>query len=85
MTNLNDYTIKELEEAIEIKKQIQNMIIPKMVDHPSFDKLQKCCEDYIQEVIDKKVDTDTTHDVFECAIEAYYGKDIFKWVNERTI
>lgn len=85
MQNLNDYSIEELEKAIEIKKQIQNMTIPKIVDHPTFDKLQKCCESYIQEIMDKGgVDSNSDHYIFECAMEAYYGNDIFKWINKKV-
>ena len=82
MKNLNDYTIEELEEAIEIKKQI-NLLKPHMVDHPAFDKLQKCVERCIQEIEDGKANDNTKQEVFECAVEIFYGKDIWDWVNKK--
>ncbi len=80
--NLNDYTIEELEEAIEIKKQIK-LLTPHMVDHPAFDKLQKCVETYIQEIEDGRANDNTEHEIFECAVEVFYGKDIWNWIMKK--
>lgn len=59
---------------------------PQMINYPNFDELKKLCEEYIN-VVDEDgyEDDDLTSFIFEKAIEAFYGKDIWEWVDEKLM
>lgn len=39
------------------------------------------CEQYINEIFHKELDEDTENFIFEAALKAVYGNDIFNYVN----
>lgn len=56
---------------------------PKLLDNPNVDGIKALCEDYLDEVELGVEDTDTQHYLFEAAMEAFYGKDVWKFINSR--
>ena len=82
--NLDDYTSDDLVK--ELKKREEEEIEetrPQPLDVQDFSQVRKACEVHIQELIDGKVDSDIDHYIYETAMEAIYGKDIWNWVNSK--
>lgn len=48
-------------------------------------RLKNMCQEYI-DLVDKGeyIDDDFKHYIFECALETFFGKDIWKFVNSKT-
>lgn len=60
---------------------------PEMIENPDLDKLKKICQEYVNFVEDDNEyyeDNDFEHYIFETAIETFFGKSSWKWINERT-
>jgi hypothetical protein len=60
---------------------VENKPVPPLEDI-DYSKVKKECEVHIQEIADGKVDTDAEHWIYEAAMEAVYGKDVWNWVNK---
>ena len=58
---------------------------PKMLKMPHMKELMALCEGYLEEVKKgESEDTDTRHYIFEAAMEAFYGKAVWEYVNSQT-
>ena len=58
---------------------------PQMLDPPNLGGLKRACQRYIDEVAELggKVDDDYPHYIFEEAVQALFGPEVFKWINKR--
>jgi hypothetical protein len=60
---------------------------PEMVAYSDFphEGLRSLCQSYIDELAKEEgyVDEDLEHYIFEAAMEACFGKDVWKWINAR--
>ncbi len=57
---------------------------PELLPEPDFAQVIKLCQSYIDQLDKEKyVDDDLEHYIFEAAIAACFGKDVWKWVNKR--
>lgn len=55
---------------------------PKAVADPDLSDLRQTCQAYIDAVAMRDyVDEDLPHWIFEAAMKAIYGKDVFNWIN----
>lgn len=54
---------------------------PKLLTTPKLDGLRSVCEAYLKEIEDGEEDTDTKHYIFEAAMEAFYGKGVWDYIN----
>lgn len=59
------------------------MIKPELIINPDFTKLVKLCNKYIIALNngDEIVDSDFPHYIYEEALEACFGKSLWKWKN----
>ena len=57
---------------------------PIVLDSANTSKLQKMCQEYI-DLWDKGeyFAEDLEHYIFECAIETFFGEDVWKFVNSK--
>lgn len=78
-------TDEQLEREIERRKSIREKEErPKPLKNPDLSKLIKVCEERIKECEDGEgEDSDTPHYIYESAMQAIYGDDVFKWLNNR--
>ena len=60
--------------------------IPLPDDQIDLTSLRAECQEYIDSIADGSYheDNDTAHYIFESALKAIYGKDIFNYINENT-
>lgn len=57
---------------------------PTRLDVVDATRLRNICQAYIDELDEKGwADDDTTHYIFEAAMEAVFGKDVWIWVNSK--
>ena len=79
MKNLSDYSEQELLEELTKRKKNKR---PVPLFHPDWETLIEKCEENIKSVDDygRKI-KDADHCIFECAMEAIYGPDIWDWYN----
>jgi len=57
---------------------------PMPIDNPKLDNLKALCEEYLDEVERGDEDTDTKHYLFEAAMEAFYGKEVWEYINSNS-
>jgi len=80
MNTLDEYTIDELLEEIELRKKRK----PNPQKVKNFGLLIDLCIKYIETIArGEYMKDDAEHYIFEAAMEGAYGKDIWKWINER--
>ena len=86
--DISKFTKEDLQEELKRREEQKNEDKPfPLTDLKScawldWSKCQKACEVHIQELADGKVDTDAEHWIYETAMEAVYGKEVWDWVNK---
>lgn len=74
----HDLSIAQVREIV-----LGDSDVPEPVEHPELAGLIDCCKSYIEEVKEHgECDSDTRHYIFEEAMQAIYGKNIFDWINK---
>jgi hypothetical protein len=57
---------------------------PTIREIPDITRLQKVVMEYMRQVVsDDSVDEDLSHYIFEEAMMAFYGRDVWKYINKR--
>ena len=79
MSDLSGFTIAQLQEEIDKRK----MAKPKPRDNPDFTNLKIMCMDFINDMDSGFFDKDKEGKIFEEAMEAVFGKDVWFWYNEQ--
>ena len=82
MLDLSDYSTDDLE--LELERRTKESA-PKMRKWPDYADLQHSCQAYIDAIATGTYheDDDDQHYIFEAALEALYGKDIWDWIQEQ--
>jgi len=82
MTILGKLSIKELEQELE-RRAIESA--PRPLANPDLRILRETCQAHIDSIAAGTFheDDDDQHYIFEEAIEALYGKDIWDWIQEQ--
>lgn len=58
--------------------------MPKPVENPDWTEVKKMCQEVISQLAkDGWYDEDLKHYIYESAMEAVFGKDVFTWMNKR--
>ena len=81
---LENISTDELKAELERReKQVGEAEKPRQLDHQDYGPLRKICQDYIDDLDDLRcVDEDHSHYIFECAMEAVFGKSVWGWINK---
>lgn len=80
------YSDEELEEEMNRRvKEKEAAAIPQQLSSPDLGQLSACCLNYITEIAEGNTheDDDDTHYIFEEAMKALYGENIFDWINKQ--
>ncbi len=84
MTSLSHFSEEELLKEIERRKTLKTPE-PKIFTECNFTYLSELCKKYIENLATGNDDSeDFKNYIFEAAIEAVYGEQIWKWVNEMS-
>jgi hypothetical protein len=85
MDNLGVYDTKQLEDELaRRKREAEEGAKPKPIESPDWTGVQATCESYVEALFRRGyVDSDDKQWIFEAAMEAVFGKDVWPWVNSR--
>lgn len=82
---LKDASIAELEEALEEALEKREFAEkPKALDIIDTSQLRTICEAHIDSVSKDEYDSEDEHVIFETAMVAVFGEDVWEWYNERV-
>lgn len=56
---------------------------PKPLKSPNLSLLQEACDYYINSLFNKEYSKDAEYYIYEKALEALYGDNIFDWINDQ--
>lgn len=80
--NIKQFSVSELEKELERRKRLR--VIPNPVDDPDYKDLIGVCKQYLHELAEYgHADDDYEHYIFEAAMTAIFGKDVWKFVNSK--
>lgn len=55
---------------------------PKPLEQPNYKELEELCEYHLKHLND---DDDSEHYIYEAAIEAIYGEDVWDYINSKIL
>lgn len=73
-------------ELAEIENKLSKAEAPQLVVGPNCANLVNLCSDYIRFLTSEDYCSDNNykHFIYECVMETFYGKDVWKFINSRT-
>lgn len=74
-------TIEQLEKAIEEKKKDQ---IPKARTIIDTYNIKDACTKHIESIFEGNYDESDIHHIFEAAMEATFGEEVWSWYNNHV-
>lgn len=83
--NITDFSMEELEEELERRKEAQNTR-PQIKNDVKWAKVIVMAEDIVNRVAsgDYHEDNDDAHYMWEEVMTALYGNDFFEWFNKNA-
>ncbi len=82
--SLKHLTDTELYAELERRKQAREVNDkPKPVEDPNWDLVARMCRDEIDQIESNTHDEDMRQYIYEAALTAVFGVDVFKWINKR--
>lgn len=81
MSDIRNASVEELQAEIERRKAARENK-PALLTSPDLREVKMLCTDYIQGASEGYVDEDTKQYIFEATLKAFYGKNVFDWVNK---
>jgi len=92
---LDELSYSPSDETLECFKKVEKEInilrnkwesAPKMISDPNLQNLKDACKEYIDSIKDNgRHMKDGEHWIFEAALEAIYGENVFDWVNKHDL
>ena len=80
---LKRFTAEELKAELALRAVEEEVKKPQKLENMDFSSLIKTVEGYIDRVdANKFEDDDDSHYIFEAAVEAIYGHDIWEWIKQ---
>ncbi len=86
--SLGEYSIDELEAEIARREEPIPTPLPTPLPTPEWESLRNLCIGHVEEVAEDPYaydDDDIDHYIYEAAMEAVYGSDIWKWMNKQVL
>lgn len=86
---LGFFSNDELKAELQRRENAERLAaIPKPIENPDFSNLVNQCNQYITDLSERIFpgeDGDFKEYIFEEAMKAVYGKNVFAWVNEKLM
>ena len=86
MNDLECFDTEQLEAELEKRKQKkEEKVKPKPISNPDWIHVETLCQEYVDMLFRGGKDYGDFDDyIFEAAIEAVFGKDVWSWIGART-
>jgi hypothetical protein len=83
--DLDHISDEQLRAELERREEAEEARLrPRPQPYQDYEGLVKQCEAYIEELANYSYDEDAKQYIYEAAIEAIYGKGVWKWINSRV-
>jgi len=86
---LGFFSNNELKAELKRREDLERLAaIPKPIENPNFSELVTQCNTYITELSESifPIESgDHIQYIFEEAMKAVYGKNVFEWINEKLM
>lgn len=83
-TALSLYSDAELQAELKRRERNSEVAIPQILDDPDTDALLQLLDQHLQDIARDSADEDMPHYIYEAALEAWYGKDVWRFINARS-
>lgn len=84
MKVLQQFSIEELQEELNKRKEIKNLKKPELLEFFDLSKLKSMCQSYINDIDELgHTNEDTIQYIFECAIETFFGHEVWSYINKK--
>lgn len=85
MSDLQKLSDDELQAELSRRKDVQRRSgKPHMLQNPNYKILRSTCQEHIDQLYDKQwVNDDMSHYIFEAAMMALFGADVWDWINKQ--
>lgn len=60
------------------------MDVPQQLENIDITALKRLCQEHIDDFNTGNEDDDDEHYIYEAAMEAVFGKNVWKWINSRV-
>jgi hypothetical protein len=84
MPYMTQYSDDDLRAELRRREGLAAVSEPKKLLAPNLEKLSYLCTEHLRLIACGTRDEDMPHYIYEAAMEAFYGKDVWKFVNART-
>ncbi|MCP4761614.1 MAG: hypothetical protein GY870_07520 [archaeon] len=78
--NIREISTEEIEEELKRRQNKRPIMLPD--DEINNNQLKKTCEFVIKDYDQRGYSKDAAQYVYESAMECFYGKDVFDWIND---
>jgi len=79
--DLKQCTTEELQGELARRVEAEKAPMPEVLFNPDYTNLTSLCKEYLRQVAKNQDTSDLQHYIFEAAIEAAYGRNVWKWIN----
>ena len=85
MNELEAFDTERIEAELERRKREKELRDkPQQLPNPDWSTVQAWCQEYIDDLYQHGyVHSDSDHYIFEAAMAAVFGNDVWKWINAR--
>lgn len=80
MQNIREIPIEDLEKEIERRRTSKPQLLP--MEDRDFSKIETTLKSIINEIDLRGSSKDQAHFVYEATMNAFYGENVFDWINE---
>ncbi len=82
--SLKKFSTKDLKYELKRRENLGDK--PQQLDIPKLSNLKDILSEYIDDIFNNKYnpDSDDVNYIFEEAMKAFYGNDIFEWIGNNT-
>ncbi len=83
MTSLESYSSDDLKEELDLRERLEDT--PEMIPDPDFTRLKQLAQSTVDVVETKdRINSSTTHYIYECVMETLFGDEVLSWIAEKT-
>ena len=84
MPYMTQYSDDDLRAELRRREGLATEPLPPKLVTPNLEPLAELVAEHLRLIAVRKRDEDMPHYIYETAMEAFYGKDVWKFVNART-
>jgi hypothetical protein len=84
MPYMTQYSDEDLRQELRRREGQANIEIPPKLATPNIEPLAELVAEHLRLIACQQHDEDMEHYIYEAALEAWYGKDVWKFINAKS-